>query len=50
MYSYYEMTDDGEYILSICIEGGVLVSVVETYPDGTEYCSDLYDHGITTVE
>ena len=50
MYSYYEVTDDGEYILSICIEGGVLVSVVETYPDGTEYCSDLYDHGITTVE
>jgi len=50
MYSYYEMTDDGEYILSIFIEEGVLISVVETYPDGTEYYSDLYDHGVTTVE
>ena len=50
MYSYYEITDDGEYILSIFIEEGVLISVVETYPDGTEYYSDLYDHGVTTVE
>ncbi len=50
MYSYYEVTDDGEYVLSIYIEDGVLISVVETYPDGTEYCSNLYDHGITTVE